>query len=403
MVQSTRGRLKKLRERDPVARFPWHRFEVLRRGPLREDAFSSPLHTERVAARLGLALGVAFTLCFLTGLVSHFMQHQPGWLHWPTSPVWLYRVTQGLHVASGIASIPLLVAKLWTVYPKLFTWPPARSLLHGVERGSLLLLVGGSVFEVTTGLINVARFYPWGFFFTTTHYWVAWITLGALVMHIAAKATEIRRGLGTPLKRQDEPDHAPGSLSRRGFIVTVSAATGAVTLVTVGQTVTPLQDLAVLGQRHADIGPQHLPVNKSAVEAKVTRDPAYRLAVEGPRPFTMTLEDLRAMPQHTVRLPIACVEGWSASADWTGVRIRDLLDRAGIAHDAEVEVESMQQKGLYRKSSLHTPHTRDDRTLLALRLNGAELDLDHGFPCRLIAPDRPGVQQTKWVNRLAAL
>jgi DMSO/TMAO reductase YedYZ molybdopterin-dependent catalytic subunit len=272
-----------------------------------------------------------------------------------------------------------------------------------VERGSLLLLVGGSVFEVTTGLINVARFYPWGFFFTTTHYWVAWITLGALVMHIAAKATEIRRGLGTPLKRQDEPDHAPGSLSRRGFIVTVSAATGAVTLVTVGQTVTPLQDLAVLGQRHADIGPQHLPVNKSAVEAKVTRDPAYRLAVEGPRPFTVTLEDLQAMPQHTVPLPIACVEGWSASADWTGVRVRDLLDRAGIAHDAEVVVESMQQKGLYRKSSLHTPHTRDDRTLLALRLNGAELDLDHGFPCRLIAPDRPGVQQTKWVNRLAAL
>lgn len=101
---------------------------------LREEAFESPLHDERVASRLGLALGVAFLTCSLTGLVSHFMQHPGGVLHWPTSPVWLYRVTQGLHVATGIASIPLLVAKLWTVYPKLFTWPPARSLVHGLER-----------------------------------------------------------------------------------------------------------------------------------------------------------------------------------------------------------------------------------------------------------------------------
>jgi DMSO/TMAO reductase YedYZ molybdopterin-dependent catalytic subunit len=381
----------------------WRRLEPLRRGPFKADAFSSPLHTERIAARFGLALGVSFTICFLTGLVSHYMQHQPAWLHWPASPVWLYRVTQGLHVATGIASIPLLAAKLWTVYPRLFTWPPARSVVHALERGSLLLLVGGSVFEVTTGLINVARFYPWAFFFTTTHYWVAWITIGALVIHIAAKATEIRRGLTTPLQQSGELANNPGSLSRRGFIITVSTATGAVTIATVGQTVTPLQDLAVLGQRHANIGPQHLPVNKSAVEAGVSADPAYRLVIEGPRPVSLTLDELRAMPQHTVRLPIACVEGWSAEATWTGVRLSDLLDLAEVPADAEVEVESLQRKGLYRKSSVHTPQTRDHRTLLALRLNGTELDLDHGFPCRLIAPDRPGAQQTKWVGRLVAI
>jgi len=398
MVRRARTRLK-----DPVAAFPWSKLEKLRRGPLREGAFSSPLHSERIAARLGLLLGIAFTICFLTGLVSHFMQHQPGWLHWPTSPVWLYRVTQGLHVATGIAAIPLLIAKLWTVYPKLFAWPPARSLLHAVERGSLLLLVGGAVFELATGLINVARFYPWGFFFTTTHYWVGWITVGALVVHIAAKATEIRRGLSTPLRKPGELDRNPGSLSRRGFIITVGTATGAVTLATVGQTVTPLQDIAVLGQRHGNIGPQHLPVNKSAVEAKVTRDPSYQLIVDGPQRIVLNLQQLQAMPQHTVWLPIACVEGWSASASWTGVRVRDLLDLARIPHDAEIRVESMQQHGLYKASSLHTPHSRDSRTLLALRLNGQELDLDHGFPCRLIAPDRPGVLQTKWVSRLIPL
>lgn len=370
-----------------------------------EHRFTSPLHSERVAARLGLALGIAFSICFLTGLVSHFMQHQPGWLHWPTTPSWLYRFTEGLHVATGLASIPLLVAKLWTVFPKLFTWPPARSVLHALERGSLLLLIGGAFFELATGLINVARFYPWHFFFTTTHYWVGWITIGALSVHIAAKTTEIRRGLSTPLSGDDEPDRAPGSLSRRGFVTTVGVAGGAITLATVGQTITPLQHIAVLGQRHADIGPQHLPVNKSASQAGVTttaRHAGYRLAVTGPRKVELTLADLHAMRQHTVSLPIVCVEGWSVGAHWTGVRVRDLLDLAGIPHDAEVRVESIQQGGLYRTSMLHTPHSRDSRTLLALRLNGEELDVDHGYPCRLIAPDRPGVLQTKWVKELSA-
>jgi DMSO/TMAO reductase YedYZ molybdopterin-dependent catalytic subunit len=45
-------------------------------------------------------------------------------------------------------------------------------------------------------------------------------------------------------------------------------------------------------------------------------------------------------------------------------------------------------------------HTRDPLTLIALRLNGAVLHVDHGYPARLIAPNRPGVLQTKWVGRL---
>jgi hypothetical protein len=58
---------------------------------------------------------------------------------------------QGLHVATGIASIPLLLAKLWTVYPHLWTWPPVRSVTHALERVSLVPLVAGSLFMLTTG------------------------------------------------------------------------------------------------------------------------------------------------------------------------------------------------------------------------------------------------------------
>jgi DMSO/TMAO reductase YedYZ molybdopterin-dependent catalytic subunit len=45
----------------------------------------------------------------------------------------------------------------------------------------------------------------------------------------------------------------------------------------------------------------------------------------------------------------------------------------------------------------------DPDTLLALELNGEPLDLDHGFPVRLIGPNRPGVQQTKWVGRVVVV
>ncbi|MGH2759123.1 MAG: molybdopterin-dependent oxidoreductase, partial [Actinomycetota bacterium] len=87
----------------------------MRAGPMREGTFRSLLHQERIAAWLGIALGVAFGTSFLTGLLSHLIQHPPGWFEWPSRPAGLYRITQGVHVATGIASIPLLLAKLWVV------------------------------------------------------------------------------------------------------------------------------------------------------------------------------------------------------------------------------------------------------------------------------------------------
>lgn len=57
----------------------------LRVGPLREGVFSSPLHDERTAAVLGLALGVAFGLCFVTGVISHLVQQPPAWFTWPSA------------------------------------------------------------------------------------------------------------------------------------------------------------------------------------------------------------------------------------------------------------------------------------------------------------------------------
>ena len=71
-----------------------------RRGQPGGDMKTATLRGTAVTARVGLALGVAVAVCFVTGLISHFIQHPQPWFFWPTRPVWLYRVTQGLHVIS---------------------------------------------------------------------------------------------------------------------------------------------------------------------------------------------------------------------------------------------------------------------------------------------------------------
>jgi len=364
-----------------------------------------------------MALGVSFLTCFLTGLVSHLAQHplDVGFLSMPARPSWLYRVTQGVHVATGIASIPLLLAKLWTVFPKLFTWPPAKNVAHAVERLSLVPLVAGSIFLLYTGLANLAHWYPWQFGFTVAHFWTAWITIGALVAHIGAKLAITRRSVGAKAKAEakaeaktvlEQPERGRGGLDRRGFIGAVALAAGVVTLTTVGQTLRPLRNLALFAPRRPDIGPQGIPVNKSAIGARVVAPASsaeYRFTVAGnvTRELSLTREQLLAMPQHTAHLPIVCVEGWSAGAAWTGVRVRDLIALAGgDPGHATAEVRSLQERSVYRTSQLNEQHVRDGDTLLALAINGEPLHLDHGYPCRLIAPNRPGVQQTKWVTHL---
>jgi len=374
-------------------------------GPFREGAFRSRLHEERVAAGLGIALGVAFTVCFATGLVSHLIQRPPSWFTWVARPAWLYRVTQGLHVATGIAAIPLLLAKLWAVSPRFWAWPPLRSTGHLVERISLLPLVGGSLFMLFTGIGSIARLRPWSFSFPAAHYSAAWITIGALVVHVGAKLHVATRALARAAR--EEPAHtepARGGLSRRGFLGVAAAAAGAATLATIGQTVRPLSAVSVLAPRDPRVGPQGVPVNRTARSAGVVEtatSPRFLLTVDGnvATPLAFTLDELRALPQREAELPITCVDGWSATGNWRGISVRELLAMAGAPQGASAEVVSLQAPGsAYASSELDPPHAADPDTLLALDLNGEPLDLDHGFPVRLIAPNRPGVMQTKWVT-----
>lgn len=370
----------------------------------KEEQFKGGAHGERATARVGSLLGIAFLICFVTGLLSHLIQHPPEWFFWPSRPAWLYRVNQGAHVISGVAAIPLLLAKLWSVYPKLFERPLVRSLPHAVERLSILVLSGSAFFELSTGLLNVAQNYPWNFYFPEVHYAVAWVAIGSVFVHVAVKLPVVRRALSREPEAA-EPEKTPG-LSRRGFLRTTWITTGVAVVATAGVAVPALRNVSGLSWR-SDKGTQKLPVNRTAVAAQVTmtaRDPNWRLEVATPAGTKqLTLADLRALPQTTAELPIACVEGWSQIATWRGVSFPDLLRAVGSEPGAEVRVSSLEKAGLYATSLLPGEHTSDSLTLLALELNGETLNIDHGYPCRVIAPSRPGVLQTKWVEKLEVL
>jgi hypothetical protein len=57
----------------------------------------------------------------------------------------------------GLAAIPLVSAKLWSAYPKLFRWPPVRGIAHAIERASLAVLVATALFQLASGVLNIFR------------------------------------------------------------------------------------------------------------------------------------------------------------------------------------------------------------------------------------------------------
>ncbi|MFF2197959.1 hypothetical protein ACFVXK_34150, partial [Streptomyces sp. NPDC058157] len=196
------------------------------RGPSRPEFWRSPLRGPWLTAVFGVVLLVGVTVLFVTGLLSYAAyepdlaavnDQTPGkgrlgfyLFSWPTSPYWLYRVTQGVHVTLGVVLVPVLLAKLWSVIPKLFAWPPVRSPAQALERLSLLLLVGGAGFEFATGILNTQLHYVFPGSFYTLHFYGAWVFIGAFVVHVVLRLGRAVRALlaGPSQPAPDRVDHS---------------------------------------------------------------------------------------------------------------------------------------------------------------------------------------------------
>jgi hypothetical protein len=409
-----------------------------------------------MAVAVGRLLGSAFLICFLTGLYSHFLQDPLPWMHFPTAPSNLYQLSQGIHITAGIACFPLLLGKLYVIYPELFSYPPVKNVAGFLERASIALFVSSSIVQIVTGLFDTFQWYPFPFNFRQVHFALSFVIIGSLAIHIAVKLPLISRywthkksydaegnlildeedlaprketvaanladapqPTGPLARRADgitgrvmnwidtAPPRGDPAVSRRGFIATLSVATAAVVALTAGQSFRFLDGLNVFAPRKNGIGPSGLPVNRTAKDAQVTdalTGSDWQLTVaRGSSIKTYSRDDLLAMKQYEVQLPIACVEGWSQLATWKGVRLRDLMDSVGAHPDEDLRLTSLEKSGGYRVTEMGNEFVQNDLTLVALELNGQKLAMDHGYPARMIAPSRPGVLQTKWLSKLEVI
>jgi hypothetical protein len=425
-------------------------------------ALASPSRHPRMAVVLGRLLGSAFVICFFTGLYSHFIQNPAPWMVFPTVIPNLYAITQGLHIAAGIACFPLILGKLYTIYPRLFVYPPITSFANLLERASIALFVAASLVEIVIGMINTADWYPFPFPFRQTHFALAFVIIGSLAIHIGIKLPIINQywtkkrsydasgELIPPLDEDAAPalaaavatvatvepnseqtdgqptaepargltgkifawiDDAPNArrgpaarTSRRGFLITVFASLAGVVAFWSGQSFKPLDALNLIAPRKMGDGPNSLPINRTAKDAQITADLVgsdWRLVVKrGDTTRSYSYAELLAMPQRTVELPIACVNGWSQTATWKGVRLNELMDAVGRKPGEAIMLTSLEVKGSYRITTMGAEFVENDLTLVALHLNDEVLDVEHGYPARMIAPARPGVLQTKWLSTL---
>jgi DMSO/TMAO reductase YedYZ molybdopterin-dependent catalytic subunit len=412
-------------------------------GPFRRSFWRSPIRGPWLTSVFGLVLLATIPVLFVTGLLSYAAYNPdlspvndqtPGkrllglyLFSWPTHPIWLYRLNQGVHVTLGLVMVPVLLFKLWSVLPKLFEWPPLRSPAHALERLSLFALVGGAIFEFATGILNIQMWYKFPGSFYPLHFYGAWVFIAGFVVHVTIKLpamiralrsrsfiAELRTNLARTRPELPEAGYlapvapAEPTISRRGVLAFAGAGSALIALLSVGQSLSgPLRRAALLAPHGQGVAsPDDFQVNQTAASAGISESEtgaAWRLTLAGnvQAPVVLRRADLLRMRQHTASLPIACVEGWSTDNQaWAGVRLHDLARLAGVARPSSVLVQSLENGGAFSQAVLSAGQITDADSLLALLVNGADLTPDHGYPARVIIPASPGVHNTKWVTSL---
>ncbi len=224
---------------------------------------------------------------------------------------------------------------------------------------------------------------------------------------------------------------APSGASRRVFLAGAAAVTAAAAAAVAGgqklavnPTVPSAASLPVpadplgplpkgISQKVPGVAPLQTPasdfyrIDTALTLPRVDVD-GWRLDVDGEvdNPFTLTWDELLAMPVIERDITLNCVSNpvggpYISSARWTGVRTRDLLERAGVRSSAD-QVLSTSTDGM----TISTPvqALMDDRdAIVAISMNGEPLPRAHGFPARLVTPGLFGfVGATKWLTRLTA-
>ena len=126
----------------------------------------------------------------------------------------------------------------------------------------------------------------------------------------------------------------------------------------------------------------------------------WRLAVDGmvARPASFSLAELKSYPSRSQITHLACEEGWSFIAEWTGVPLAHVLNVVGILPQAKYVVYFSMQRAWW--DSVDMADTLHPQTLVTYGMNGGELPVGHGGPIRLRVPRQLGYKSVKYITRM---
>jgi len=168
----------------------------------------------------------------------------------------------------------------------------------------------------------------------------------------------------------------------------------------------PTELYQVIGSDPAEVDNSKLPrtsieeLNRTGVapDVDITQ---YRLGVEGlvETPLSLTYEEILAYPAVTEVVLLICPGFFADNAEWTGVPVTALLEKAGIEPEAS-EVVFQDIAGAYRKELPLEDILGNDSIFLAHTVNGQTLPLEHGYPLRLVAKGIFGGYWVKWVEMI---
>lgn len=145
------------------------------------------------------------------------------------------------------------------------------------------------------------------------------------------------------------------------------------------------------------------PKDEAFVKHQASGFADWRLAVDGlvARPMEFSVAEIKSFPSRSQITHLACEEGWSFIAEWTGVPLSYILERVGMAANAKYVVYRSIQERWW--DSVDMADALHPQTIITWGMNGADLPIGHGGPLRVRVPRQLGYKNVKYVTRLTAV
>ncbi|MHB8575254.1 MAG: molybdopterin-dependent oxidoreductase [Dehalococcoidia bacterium] len=357
-----------------------------------------------LTAQLGAILTVMLTLQFLSGALFYL------YVFYYDAPPW-FTFTRFLHFYVGVALVPIVLAKYGATTLRAAGYYLHVERFHRLGPPSLVARITSPLLALDFLAIGISGLYilfhvyytvtnipPFNLKPVQTHAAASFIAVPLLGIHLGSHLFESLRSV--KLKREialREPPEARSAYTRRGFLAAVALSAVGLSIATQNTRLArakigPFYIIKV--PKHASKA-QDFPI-ETLFGVKPIAPESFQLQLDGAvdRPGMLTLADLAKLPVHTVELRTSCVSGWSSVNHWSGYLVKDVLALGGL----QPGVKQLSFRSATNYSVPWPAHRLlGDDALLATKVNGEDLVVEHGAPLRLIAPGYPGQNMVKQV------